>query len=174
MIVPAGTPAIFSLQVTPNNYTGVIAMGCSGAISMGTCTVQPTSIPLDGGITPVGFQVRVTSTAGSGAGFIPSQYPRHKVPLVLGLALLLLLAAAAKSNFGGSARGQLTARCGQLAALLLTGALMLASCGGGSGTGTGPGSGGGNSGTPPGSYVFTVTASSSGGSRSLPVTLIVQ
>jgi Abnormal spindle-like microcephaly-assoc'd, ASPM-SPD-2-Hydin/FG-GAP-like repeat len=174
MTVPAGTPAIFSLQVTPNNYTGVIAMGCSGAISMGTCTVQPTSIPLDGGITPVGFQVRVTSTARSGAGFIPSQYPRHKVPLVLGLALLLLLAAAVKSNFGGSARGQLTARCGQLAALLLTGALMLASCGGGSGTGTGPGSGGGNSGTPPGSYVFTVTASSSGGSRSLPVTLIVQ
>ena len=174
MTVPAGTPAIFSLQLTPNNYTGVIAMGCSGAISMGTCTVQPTSIPLDGGITPVGFQVRVTSTAGSGAGFIPSQYPRNKLPLVLGLALLLLLAAAAKSNFAGSARGQLTARCGQLAALLLTGALMLASCGGGSGTGTGPGSGGGNSGTPPGSYVFTVTASSSGGSRSLPVTLVVQ
>ncbi len=172
--VPAGTPAVFSLQLAPNNYTGVVTIGCSGTISLGTCTVQPTSLPLNGGTTPAGFQVTVTSTAGSGAGFIPSRYPRNKLPIMLWLALLLLFVAAATASFGESARGQLTARCGRVAAMLITGALLLASCGGGSRTGSGPGSGGGNPGTTPGSYVFTVAASSGGGSRSLQINVVVQ
>jgi hypothetical protein len=171
--VPAGTSAVFSLQLAPNNYAGVVTIGCSGTISLGTCTVQPTSLPLNGGTTPAGFQVTVTSTAGNRAGFIPSRYPRNKLPIMLWLALLLLFVAAATASFGESARRQLTARCGRVAALLITGALLLASCGGGSGTGSGPGSGG-NPGTPPGSYAFTVTASSGGGSRSLQISVVVQ
>jgi FG-GAP-like repeat/Abnormal spindle-like microcephaly-assoc'd, ASPM-SPD-2-Hydin len=174
MTVPAGTSAVFSLQLVPNILTGTVAMGCTGAIAQGTCTVQPASLSVDGK-TPQSFQVTVTSTARTGAGSIPQRYPQSKLPLVLGLALLLLFTAAARANFRGSANGQLTARYSQAAALLLTGALLLASCGGGgTGTGTGPGSGGGNSGTPAGTYAFTVTASSGGGSRSLPITLVVQ
>jgi FG-GAP-like repeat len=173
MTVSAGTPAVFSLQLVPNVLTGAVSLGCSGAISLGTCSAQPSSLSVDGK-TPQSFQVTVTSTAKTGTGLVAPRYPENKLPLVLGLALFLLFVSAATANFGASARGQLAARCGRVAALILAGALLLASCGGGSGTGSGPGSGGGNPGTPLGSYVFTVSASSGGGSRSLQITVVVQ
>ncbi|MFZ0640689.1 MAG: FG-GAP-like repeat-containing protein [Candidatus Acidiferrales bacterium] len=170
--VPAGTPAVFSLQLAPNNYSGEVGITCSGTIALGSCSVQPGTITLNGGNTPAGFQVTVTSTAGTAAGLIPSGYARSKLRLVLLLALLVLLAAAATANFRGSAKGQLPVRCGRAAVLLLVGALLLASwgCGGGSGNG----SSGGNPSTPLGSYAFTVTASANGGSRSLQITVVVQ
>jgi hypothetical protein len=172
--VAAGTPAVFSLQLAPNDYMGVVTIGCAGTLSLGTCTPQHTSISLESGTAPTGFQVTVTSTAKTGAGLMRSRYPENKLPVMLWLALLLLFVAVATANFAESARGRLTAQCGRVAALLITGALLLASCGGGSGSGSGPGSGGGNPGTPPGSYVFTVSASSGGGSRSLQITVVVQ
>ena len=178
--VPAGTPAVFSLQVAPNNYGAGVGIGCTGTISLGTCTVQPASINLSGPNTPAAFQVTVTSTAATGAAFIPSRRQRNKLPLVLSLAFLVLLAAAAAATLAGTTWARLPARCARVAAPLLAAALLLASwgCGGGGssggGGGTGPGGGGGNSGTPPGSYTLTVTANAGGALRSFQITVVVQ
>ncbi|MGA7853207.1 MAG: FG-GAP-like repeat-containing protein [Candidatus Acidiferrales bacterium] len=175
--VPAGTPAVFSLQVAPNNYGAGVGIGCTGTISLGTCTVQPASINLSGPNTPAAFQVTVTSTAATGAAVIPSQHPQNTLLLLLSLAFLVLFAATA-ATLAGTTRARLPARCARVAAPLLAGALLLASsgCGDGSGGGggTGPGGGRGNPGTPPGSYTFTVTANAGGALRSFQITVVVQ
>lgn len=171
--VVAGTPAVFSLQLLPNNYSGEIGVTCSGSIPAGNCAVQPASITLNGNNnTPAGFQVTVTSTGGGGAAGMPSASPRNKVRLVLLLALLTMFAAGAAANSRRTARGQLLARFSRVAALLLAGTLLLTSwgCGGGSGNG----SNGGNPSTPRGTYVFTVSAFAGGGSRTLQITAVIQ
>lgn len=170
--VKAGTPAVFSLQLAPTNYMGAVPLTCSGAISMGTCTIQPTPLSVNFGVAPEAFQVTVTSMAPIAGGSSPSGFPRGRLPLVLLLGLLLVFAVAA-STFAGSARGPVIARSGQVAALLLTGALLLASCGGGGGGGSGP-SGPGIPGTPAGSYPFTISASAGGATRTLPITVVIQ
>jgi FG-GAP-like repeat len=169
--VPAGTPAVFSLQVAPNNYTGAVEIGCSGTIPQGTCTVQPSSITLNGS-SAVGFQVTVTSTATTGTGLVAPTSPQSKLRLPLLLALVFLIVTTLlTTSFERSLEQR--ARCCLIFGLLLAGTFLLGSCGGGSG-GIGTGGGGGNPGTPQGSYVFTVTASAGGGTRSLQVTAVVQ
>lgn len=174
--VAAGTPAAFSLQLVPNNYSGGVGIGCSGTMPLGNCTVQPASVTLNGGNSPTGFQVTITSMADTGAGLIPSGHPRNRLRIVLSLGLLLLLAIAAAADFGGNSERQLPVRYGRVALPFLAGVLLLASwgCGGGGSSVNGNGSSGGSPGTPQGSYVFTVTASAGGGTRSLQIMVVVQ
>jgi hypothetical protein len=169
--VAAGTPAVFSLQLAANNYPGKVGIGCSGTIPQGNCTVQPSSITLNGS-SKVGFQVTVTSRAATGTGLAPPIDPPITLRLMFLLALLVFLMVAVVFTTTSERSVGQGARCRLIFGLLLAVTLLVGSCGGGSNSGIG--SGGGNPGTPQGSYVFTVTASAGGGTRTLQVTAVVQ
>lgn len=157
--------------MAPNNYTGGVDISCSGTIPQGNCSVQPPSITVNGS-SAVGFQVTVASTAATGAFAAPTYSQTRSRPMpVLALLVFLLFAALFMTTFFERSAAQ-RARCRLTLGLLLAGTLLLGSCGGGSKAGSGPG--GGNPGTPQGSYVFTVTASAGGGTRTLQITAVVQ
>ncbi len=165
--VTAGQSAAFNLQVTSlDGFSGAVTLACSGAPSLATCAPSTGTLNVSGN-SSVPFTVNVTTTAASLA--IPRRWPGlplapvARFPLVPLAVLLLLLASwrnkRPRMNFA-------------VVAPVLALALFLVTVGCGS---VGGGSGGpGGPGTPPGTYTLTITGSSQGGSRTLPLSLTVR
>jgi hypothetical protein len=163
--VVAGQTATYNLAFsgTPS-FTGTVALICTGAPSLSTCTITPSSLSLSG--TSTGNATVSVSTTARGIA-MPRHLPSQRVmPLggpVWWLALVTLLASATFAMLG-RLRGLESVRLGLVTALLFlaivaTGAL--ASCGGGSGAPP-P-----RPGTPIGAYNLTVTATVTSGSATL-------
>ncbi|MFZ0640443.1 MAG: choice-of-anchor D domain-containing protein [Candidatus Acidiferrales bacterium] len=159
--VTAGETATFSLQVAPvNGFTGTLAMSSANPIPASTCTVAPTQVVISGG-QAVGFTVTVTTTAPTAT----SRGPFFRRPASRNLRIIVglwLLAFALLTLWKWKSRSQRRFR----PALLLAGALLLASCGGG-----------GNSsatGTTAGTYTVTITGTISGVMRTVNLSITVQ
>lgn len=160
--ITAGETATFNLQATPaNGFTGTAAMTCTNPIPASTCTPSPQQLTVSG-TQPTGFGVTVTTTARSS---VLPQVVRRIPPgsrrlLVIGL---LLLAWGLQRLRNWRQHRQPRFRL----AFLLAGALLMCACGGG---GSNPSS----NGTPAGTYTVVATATISGTSRTVSLTITVQ
>jgi hypothetical protein len=161
--VTAGQTATYNLQLTPaNGFTGIVTMNCSGAPSLATCNVSPSSANVNGAAVTV--TVTVTTTAPSVASLIRNMEPgtpMGRTNLAMsGMTMLVLLAGVRIPR----KRLRLLIASG-VAALALA---FFVGCGGSAG-GTNPPGGG----TPKGTYTLTLSGSSGGVTKTTPLTLIV-
>lgn len=162
--IQSGQTATYNLNLTGNTgFAGTVTLGCSGAPSASTCSVNPASISISTSGT-VPFTVTVATTARTAVAVKASRGPvwptsnwRFAVTLYLGLLVALLARV--------KVRRRLIPVAAAVALMLLT-----VSCGGG-GSSTPPPPPGG---TPAGTFNLTVTASNSGATRQMQLTLVVQ
>jgi Abnormal spindle-like microcephaly-assoc'd, ASPM-SPD-2-Hydin/Beta-propeller repeat len=182
--VTAGTPATYQLVADSlDTFAGAVALTCTDAASLSTCTVQPATVNLTSG-AQVPIVLNVVTTTNSAVPFGAPPGARHLGPpvpdtgrwsprgFVLWTFLLLLpiLLWAATENRQPS-RSLRFAQTGALALLLSAG--LVACFGSGSGTPALP-----PVGTTTGTYTLTVTGTFTGTggstSRNVQVTLVVQ
>jgi hypothetical protein len=162
--VVAGQTATYNLAFsgTPD-FAGTVALTCTGAPSLSTCTITPSSFSLSGTNT-VTTTVSVSTTA-RGTVVPHHMPPRPMVPLsapVSGLALAALFGSAIFAVLRRP-RGLEPVHFGFVSALFvaLLATVALTSCGGGSGAPPPiPG-------TPSGTYNLTVTSRATSGSATL-------
>lgn len=171
--VNAGATASYNLTMigTPG-ATGNVTFACSGAPSASTCTLSPASAALNGG-TPVNFTVAVKTTARASVAPLSLMLPSSGMPLPVlawpALAILLMVSFR---------KARLRHRA-VLASAVLGIVMLMAACGGGgstpppptptptpSPTPSGPG-------TPAGTSILAVTATSGDATRTFNLTLTV-
>lgn len=175
--VKAGGTATYSLSFAPQGgFAGSVALSCSGAPSLATCTVSPNPLTLSGTNAAIAT-VSLTTTASTttpprGPWDLPTAPSRlpHLWWLIF-LSALLGISFSSKRraamnrviarHAGSRARWQLAPAFAAASALLL--ALVWASCGGG---------GGGNivvhnPGTPAGTYSLILKSTFSSGSTTI-------
>ena len=161
--VASGQTATYNLNMTSTGgFSGSVSLDCTGAPQAATCTVNPSTIQLTGsGSVPFTVTVTTQKTVSSLGGV---QITVAGFGLVSFLSLAPLLLSRRLRN-GLRARG-----VAAIGLVLLATCLAVSGCGGG-------GAGGGNKNvqtTPPGTYTLALTATSSGVSRQLNLTLVVQ
>lgn len=168
--VSAGQTANYSLKVTPEGgLNQTVNLTCSGAPSLSTCTVTPSSVTLNGA-APAPVTVSVSTTAGTMAppsGIILPPRIKGFGRMLWPYALLMLASLAALA--AGRKR-----RAAYLLGFSLMMILLWSACGGGGGmvVQTTPG-------TPSGTYALSVTgtvtsaATSNKLTHNLPLTLTV-
>ena len=166
--VTAGQTASYQLSLSPASFTGSVTLTCTGIPAGATCTVSPSPAVLNAP-NATNVTVNVTTTAKSEIAA-----PRLRIFVLPGspsFGLALSLYMAALSVLVAAAYKRRKALRWTLATTVLS-VLALCSCGGG-----GMSQGGNpnpSAGTPPGTYQFTVTASATGISRNITLTLKVQ
>lgn len=160
--ISAGETATFNLQASSiNGFSGTLAMSCADPIPASTCTISPSQVSVPNGQTTP-FTAAITTTAHTSffvRPFFTKRPPRTRNVLFVGFGLLA---------FGLLSlwRRRYVPRRFRLA-FLLTGALLLCSCGGGNSSPS-------SNGTPAGNYTVTVNGAISGATHSLPLSLTVQ
>ena len=172
-VVP-GQSAIYSVSLAPaQGFTQSVKLACTGAPALAACSVNPSSVTLDGATT-VQAQVTATTTpATSGLLKSPLGGRDNRLAAVFGLAgmaglgALVLLPGSRRARQGRRLWVVLFCLC------MLSTMMTIASCGGGSGGGTDP------PGTAAGTYPLTVTGtfqSATGGTfvQSVSFNLVVQ
>ncbi len=173
--VSAGGTANYNLSLTPSGFVGSATLICTWQSQQprGThCSVTPASVNMDG-TNPAPFTVSVSTTKRSLAGPrgpaapISDPWARHPVPLLLALLALLLPMAASSPSIGWRRRRPALPWVVPLSATLFV-VLLWAACGGGGGAAPTP-----QTGTPAGTYTLTVTATTSGVSKTTNLTLKV-
>jgi FG-GAP-like repeat/Abnormal spindle-like microcephaly-assoc'd, ASPM-SPD-2-Hydin/Cep192 domain 4/HYDIN/CFA65/VesB-like, Ig-like domain len=159
--VAAGGTANYTLTFTPQGgLAATVTLSCSGTPAKATCTVNPSSLALDG-TNPANATVTVTTTAPS-AVIALTPTPFSAPPLALWVALFGLAGFVALARLGS---GRLRVRGIAARIALLAALAMSASCGGGgSNTVQQPG-------TPAGNYMLTVTARTTAGTTTVTHTL---
>jgi hypothetical protein len=163
--VKAGQSATFSVEIVPNQFQGEVSLACQNPSSWVTCTLE-SGVNVTGS-APVTFSVTAATVAPSGQALWGHSDFGPNSGWFVGVGLFgLVLSLRSKSKRSSSGRlGYRVSLCG----LLLLMVAVFFSCGGGGSSG----GGGGNSGTPPGSYNFTINATAGGVTRELPLTLTV-
>jgi hypothetical protein len=164
-IISAGQTVTYDLQISPvSGFNGTVALSCSGAPAPSTCAVSPTSAPPNGS-SSYAFTVTVNNTANAltlpllEPTSVPRLPIRFGIPLVYVLALMFLLA------WMGIYRRQTKRLAIPAVALLILSLGYLTGCGGG-------GSGGPIV-KPPTVATITVTGTSGGVNRALPLSLTI-
>ena len=158
--VVAGQTATYNLAFSvTSGFTGTVALTCTGAPSLSTCAITPSSLSLSGTNT-VNTTVSV-STAARGMA-VPRHLPPQPIgPVRVPVGWLALAALVANATFAllRRPRGLEPVRLGLVTALLFVALLAtgaLTSCGGGP-----------HPGTPAGTYNLTVKATVTSGSATL-------
>ncbi|HKF06061.1 MAG TPA: SBBP repeat-containing protein [Candidatus Sulfotelmatobacter sp.] len=156
--IKAGQTASYNLQVTPKSgFSGTVALTCAGAPMSATCSVSPASVAVNGA-TGSAFVVSLSNT--SSAQVIPFVRP-HGSPVEFGALMLPYLLAPlliARRRLASKRLGLATAPVCLLLVFTAT-LLIMTGCGGGS--------------APPTNTTLTITGTSSGVSRTLPINLTV-
>ncbi len=156
MTVTAGSSSSLTISIAPvNNFSGSVALSCSGLPIAVACTFAPPSLPVLA-TAPAIANLTITTTKSSAALRMPGKSS------AIGFALLLPFAGL----FGLRRRSRL-----KLFAILGAGLILFTSAGVLSGC---AGPSGGVVGTPTGAQSFTVVATSGTVTRQSTVTLTVQ
>src|SRR5712691_5054839 len=161
--VSAGQSATFPLSLAPSGgFSDTVTVSCSGTIPAGTCSSSPSSLMLN---APVMVTMTVTTTAPSHSPIVPVPRlsPRNFAPLRAMMQMLLLLIAFLLFSIAALRRRR--------SWIVVTAGLFIfafmSGCAGGS---RNPGV----VGTPANTYTVTVVVkTSSGATRSMPLTVIV-
>jgi hypothetical protein len=161
--VNAGQSAVFLLEVAPNQFQGYVFLKCLTPPFYGSCTVDSGANVT--GNSPATFQATVTTFAPTSQPASARSEARLWFVEVGIFGIVFGLAGAEEHRRSIRLRRKLRA---VLYVVLLLGASTLLSCGGGS-----SGGGGGNSGTPPGTYTFTINGTAAGVTRTLSLKLTV-
>jgi YD repeat-containing protein len=160
--ISAGGTATYNLSASGTaGFSGSATLSCTGAPALASCSVNPSSVTLNG-TTPQSFTVSVTTTARASVAPPIGNLPTGWLPpqLLMAATLVLLLMALER----------LLRRRLRLAILRAgVGALLLAAAGCGGGGGSKPPV----MGTPAGTYTITITATSASVNRTLNLTLNV-
>ena len=166
-IVAAGNPAVYQLQLTPQQqFSASIAVSCSAGLPSGTpaSTCRPSTTP-----------ITLLGTSPSTITLSISTFPRTTTTVDLRSPAGTLYATwlpVTGLAFLGLGIGTRTRRKGRILAgifflTLMTLVLLQPACGGHSSTTS-------TSGTPAGTYTVTVSASSGQFTKTTPITLVVQ
>ncbi len=166
--VNAGSPATYLILVNPLTVAGPATMSCSGLPTASTCTFTPSTVPA--GLGGVGVTLTINTTVRTAAVIDLRTGPGNYRPL-FPLLLLITTVLAAISLRHRLAQGRRLKPALAVGGLLLFAALS--GCGGGGGS-QGPPIVQNPQGTPAGTYMVTVTATSASANASTPVTLIVK
>jgi hypothetical protein len=165
--VNAGGTAQYQLQITPAaNYTGVIALACTGAPLAATCQV-PASVPVSNGVpAPFSVMVMTTGTAALVSPISPGTWPAPtatpiRVLSLVAILFLSLLLAAGFLKPGACHQARATAHFGRALAFASVFSVFLAitifaGCGGTANTSVTPPV---QAVTPQGTYTITITPS---------------
>jgi photosystem II stability/assembly factor-like uncharacterized protein len=173
--VTAGQTATYTLSVAPQGgFNQSVSMTCSGAPSLATCSVSPSSASLSGG-NPASVTVSVTTTAPSIAMRSRFRVPPRKPGIQLTLphwATILAFIGAffgliAFSNFRRIRLSTALAFALLIFVMSYSVACGGAAAGGGGGVGGGGGGGSGKPGTPSGTYTLVVTGTNTSGTTTL-------
>jgi hypothetical protein len=164
--VYSGQSAVYTVSVSPSNsFNQAVSLTCSGAPVEATCSVSPSTVPLDGSATAKAT-ITVATTARSQL-LLPWRGIPGGTDILRWLACLLCGPLA--MSFVKMANPAKRPKRAWLGAVLCC-ALCCANCGGGGGGG----GGGGPTGTPAGTYTLTVSANSPTNlSHSITLTLVV-
>ncbi len=164
--VTAGQTASYALSIGGGGISGTATLSCSGAPTDAACMV-PTNENISASAA-TNFKVSVTTTSGTTTGDLraPSFTPAPWV-----WATLLMGWAVLPNPKIRSSRGKQSVRHLPLLLLLI---LFLGSCGGGATSPTSPPPSPSSSGTPAGTYILKVTATSGAASQSMSLSLTVQ
>jgi hypothetical protein len=158
--VAQGANGSFKVTVTPTGgFNQAVALACSGAPAMSSCTVSPTTVTPSDGTTPVSATVTIATEASSlgTPRSTPLTLPFSALQAVLALLTLVCLLCAMQIE-------QLSTRLSTLAVLAIA-VLVVVGCGSSHHTPTG--------GTPMGNSKITVTGTSASLKVSTSVTLTV-
>jgi hypothetical protein len=174
--VTAGQPATYQLNLSPQVFSGSVTLSCveTTTIPNTTCTIAPANPVMLSGTTATPVTVTVATKSHSGMA-IPTQMWRFLRPNVFevqtigGLSYLLALLVMIVVSRRGWKRSRLALSTAFLFAMLVTGC----GAGGNGGGGSNPPPSG-SAGTPAGTYQLLVTASSSGVTRTMTLSLTVQ
>ena len=154
--VNPGQSATYSLTlVGANNFTGTIALACTGAPGGMNCTPDPATVAIGATPTPVAVSVQPAATAA--ASVLRLRVP-PSAPWSNGQILLALLAAASLAGLVCVRRQRRPILCGLGFALVLA----LAGCGGSPMAPTDLGPSPPPAATPAGTYTLHLTASDNG------------
>ncbi|MGD0922710.1 MAG: choice-of-anchor D domain-containing protein [Terriglobia bacterium] len=170
--VSPGMTARFNLLLMPQGgFQQTVSLACSGAPAGATCSVRPSSVTPNG-VNNVAVALEVVTTAPAASaprdGGGRRSLPPGGWPVATTLALLgglALLAGVVLRRASSSARLRLLPVLG---ACILLVALVWAACGGGGGLYVRSG------GTPAGTYMLTITATTSNVSHNTTVKLTVR
>jgi hypothetical protein len=165
LTVAPGQPASFHLTLVPAGFKETVTFGCGGAPAESTCQVSPGTAALDG-VAPVEFTVSVQTGASSAEWF-----RRPHLPGGMGMYGELIMLLTLLVTLGGVAAASRRRVAWGLATLLVA-ALWLPGCGGGGQLSSAARSS--QPGTPAGTYILTITASSPDVIHSTSLTLTVQ
>jgi hypothetical protein len=173
--VTAGATATYMLQISANQ-NATVTFACTGAPTAATCNA-PASTPLTAN-TPAAVSVTVATTARG--MLVPQSEPATRMQppaairmLPLSALAMVLLIATLLAATQSPARRLRFARVALSACLVLmpiVAATLIAGCGGGSSSTTPPPV----TGTPAGTYMITVTATSGSTTANTQLTLVVQ
>ncbi len=172
MSISAGQTANFSVAVSPaGGFNQSVALACTGAPSLSTCAVTPSSVALNGSAAAT-VAVSVTTTAASLSPTTPSARDRYRtLYLITELLALSLLIALLHWRRGRHPR----LAYGLVMLLLLCAGVTMSACNSGGGA---SGGSGGNQGTPQGTYTLVVAGTFTSASTSLThkvnLSLVVQ
>jgi hypothetical protein len=97
--VTAGQSANYSLQITPNGFTGPVSLSCSGAPAGASCSVSPSSTTLDGSAA-TNISVSVSTSAHSTLPVMAPKSTQRPTDRIILLLLLALLLSAWFATFG--------------------------------------------------------------------------
>lgn len=166
-VIVSGQTATYSIQIIPvNGSSGTLTMGCSGTPQNATCTLNPATLAIAGGITG-----SATVTIQTGVSTASSATGDHKQKTGMMLVTLLPCVLLGFRRLCAPMRAW-----SSIVIAVLLGLTMLfpTACGAhasGGGTTITPPSG---STTPSGVYTLNISAAIPGLQRSVPVTLTVQ
>jgi hypothetical protein len=164
--VTAGQTATYNLQLTPTGFSGTVSLGCTGAPTLASCSISPSSTTFNGASTATAT-VSITTT--TRALLLPTL--RFRLPWLFSspewIVWVLLLCAL----FAFTLRWHPAPRRAWFPFAALFALFVLGCAGGGSGGGspTPPP----QQGTPAGTYTLQVNATSGGTTRTVSLTLVV-
>jgi hypothetical protein len=151
--VAQGSSGTATVTVTPlGGFNGAVALACSGAPALASCTISPSSVTPSDGVTPVTATLSLTTTALLPPQSIPAPPVSMLRVVSLCLAVMLLLSLSFTREY--------RVRLGMVAAMFFF--VVLAGCGGDS-----------RPKTPKGTSTLTITATSGSLSHSATVALTV-
>jgi len=170
--VTAGQSATYSLSLLPDGgFSQTVSLGCTGTPNLSTCVVSPSSVTLNVA-KPATVTVTVSTTSSSFLLLkVPWTNPTDKRNFRFVHVFVLLMTLGMVTALVGSRPKGSRPLTAAFTLLLFSLSILMAACGGGS-------SGTTNLGTPPGTYVLTVSGTFNSGSTSLShnakLSLVVQ